>query len=136
MTKSEIARCKTFFLVIQFQVDALKALYGKIAIFPKKINAFETWKCGETIPTIARHVRVADATVEIYIIDCIARGQGSGELHCRIVNELGIDQNKFERVQECLTRSGITLREIRDITSLRYNEIRAIIALLINDFEL
>ena len=81
-------------------------------------------------------MRVADATVEIYIIDCIARGQGSGELHRRIVNELGIDQNKFERVQECLTRSGITLREIRDITSLRYNEIRAIIALLINDFEL
>ena len=81
-------------------------------------------------------MRVAEATVEIYVIDCIARGQGSEELHRRIVNELGIDRNKFETVHECLTRSGITLREIRDITSLRYNEIRAIVALLLNDFEL
>lgn len=100
------------------------------------MNAFETWKCGEAIPTIVCHVRVADATVEIYIIDFIAGGQGSGELHRRIVNELGIDRNKFETVQECLTRSGITLREIHDLTSLRYNEICAIIVLLINGFEL
>ena len=76
----------------------LKSLYGNITVFPKKVNAFETWKCGETIPTIARarHVHVADAMVEIYIIDYIARGQGYGKLHRRIVNELGIDRNKFE----------------------------------------
>ena len=80
-------------------------------------------------------MQVADATVEIYVIDYIARGKGSDELHRRIVDEFGIDQKKFETVQECLTRTGITLREMRDITSLRYNEIRAILALLLNGFE-
>lgn len=85
---------------------------------------------------IARRLRVAEATVEIYVIDSIALGQGNETLYGRMLGELDINQEKFEVVKESLTRSAITLREIRDLTSLRYNQIRAVIAVLINAFQL
>lgn len=85
---------------------------------------------------IARRLRVAEATVEIYVIDSIALGQGNETLYERMLGELDINQEKFEVVKESLTRSAITLREMRDLTSLRYNQIRAVIAVLINAFQL
>lgn len=85
---------------------------------------------------IARRLRVAEATVEIYVIDSIALGQGNETLYGRMLGELDINQEKFEVVKESLTKSAITLREIRDLTSLRYNQIRAVIAVLINAFQL
>lgn len=93
----------------------------------------EMW---EALQTIARNVRVADATVEIYVIDSIARGQGTVELQQRILDKLDVDKEKFHLVQECLTRSCVTLGEIQDLTSFRYNQIHAIIAVLINRFEM
>ena len=85
---------------------------------------------------IARRLQVAEATVEIYVIDSIALGQGNETLYGRMLGELDINQEKFKVVKERLTRSPITLREIRDLTSLRYNQIRAVIAVLINAFQL
>lgn len=85
---------------------------------------------------IARRLRVAEATVEIYVIDSIALGQGNETLYGRMLGELDINQEKFEVVKESLTKSAVTLREIRDLTSLRYNQIRAVIAVLINAFQL
>lgn len=85
---------------------------------------------------IARRLRVAEATVEIYVIDSIALGQGNETLYGRMLGELDINQEKFKVVKESLTRSPITLREIWDLTSLRYNQIRAVIAVLINAFQL
>lgn len=85
---------------------------------------------------IARRLRVAEAKVEIYVIDSIALGQWNETLYGRMLGELDINQEKFEVVKESLTRSAITLREIRDLTSLRYNQIRAVIAVLINAFQL
>ena len=85
---------------------------------------------------IARRLRVTEVTVEIYIIDSIALGQGNETLYGRMLGELDINQEKFKVVKESLTRSPITLREIRDLTSLRYNQIRAVIAVLINAFQL
>ena len=85
---------------------------------------------------IARRLRVAEATVEIYVIDSIALGKGNETLYGRMLGELDINQEKFEVVKESLTRSAITLREIRDLTSLRYNQKRAVIAVLINAFQL
>lgn len=85
---------------------------------------------------IARRLRVTEVTVEIYVIDSIALGQGNETLYGRMLGELDINQEKFKVVKECLTRSPITLREIRDLTSLRYNQIRAVIAVLINAFQL
>ena len=85
---------------------------------------------------IARRLRVTEVTVEIYVIDSIALGQGNETLYRRMLGELDINQEKFKVVKESLTRSPITLREIRDLTSLRYNQIRAVIAVLINAFQL
>ena len=85
---------------------------------------------------IARKLRVAEATVEIYVIDSITLGQGNETLYGRMLGELDINQEKFEVVKESLTKSAVTLREIRDLTSLRYNQIRAVIAVLINAFQL
>ena len=85
---------------------------------------------------IARRLRVTEVTVEIYVIDSIALGQGNETLYGRMLGELDINQEKFKVVKESLTRSPITLREIRDLTSLRYNQIRAVIAILINAFQL
>lgn len=118
----------TLRISIQSQVNTLKSIYGKIRLFPKKANTFETWKCGETFEMIAREA--------IYVTDAIAREQGNEELHQRILDEPYINQEKFEVVKESLTRSGNTLREIGDLTSLRYNQIRAVIAVLINGYQL
>lgn len=85
---------------------------------------------------IARRLRVTEVTVEIYVIDSIALGQGNETLYGRMLGELDINQEKFKVVKESLTRSPITLREIQDLTSLRYNQIRAVIAVLINAFQL
>lgn len=85
---------------------------------------------------IAQRLRVTEVTVEIYVIDSIALGQGNETLYGRMLGELDINQEKFKVVKESLTRSPITLREIRDLTSLRYNQIRAVIAVLINAFQL
>lgn len=85
---------------------------------------------------IARRLRVTEVTVEIYVIDSIALGQGNETLYGRMLGELDINQEKFKVVKESLTRSPITFREIRDLTSLRYNQIRAVIAVLINAFQL
>ena len=85
---------------------------------------------------IARRLQVTEVTAEIYVIDSIALGQGNETLYGRMLGELDINQEKFKVVKESLTRSPITLREIRDLTSLRYNQIRAVIAVLINAFQL
>lgn len=85
---------------------------------------------------IAQRLRVTEVTVEIYVIDSIALGQGNETLYGRMLGELDINQEKFKVVKERLTRSPITLREIQDLTSLRYNQIRAVIAVLINAFQL
>ena len=79
-------------------------------------------------------MRVAEATVEIYVIDSIAQGQGNEDLNRRLLLELAINKETFDLVAQHLTRNGITLREIRDLTAMRYNEIRAVIAVLINGF--
>ena len=49
---------------------------------------------------------------------------------------MDIRDEPFGVVHDLLCRSGITLREIRDSTQLTYNQIRTMIALLINGYEL
>ena len=79
---------------------------------------------------------MAEATAEIYVIDLIAGGLGGKEEHSRLITELEIPHAAFEEVEEKATQSGVTLRQMFEETSLgRYNEIRAIIAVMINGFE-
>lgn len=72
-----------------------------------------------------------------FVIDLIASGLGGKEEHSRLLTELEIPDAAFEEVEEKLTQSRTTLQHIFEETSLgRYNEIRAIIAVMINGFEL
>ena len=118
------------------QVSGLRSLYGKIATFPKKQNAFARWLEGESFSEIARTAGVAEATAQVYVIDMIARGTDKNDLLERLIRELEIEDESLEKVYDLLCTSGVTLREIRDITLLSYNQIRAIIALFINGYEL
>ncbi|KAJ7325354.1 hypothetical protein OS493_029903 [Desmophyllum pertusum] len=99
-------------------VSGLRSVYGKITTFPKKERAYARWRAGEKFGEIARNACVAEATAEVYVIDIIASGVGNQDLHRRLIRELKIQDEFFEQVQESLTRSGITLREIRDTTQL------------------
>ena len=81
-----------------------------------------------------RNACVAEATGELDVIDMIASGVGKEDLHFRLIRELEIQDKSFEEDQEILNRSSITLREIRDNTQLSYNQIRQVIAVLINGY--
>ncbi len=116
----------------------LRSIYGKIVIFPKKENTFRRWQDGETFQEIARLAGVAVATSEIYVIDMIASGSGKPH-HRRLARELGVQQDSLAEVHEMLCGGCTSLREIKDSckkAKLSYNQIRAIIALLMNGYEL
>lgn len=67
----------------------------------------------------------------------IAGGLGGKEEHTRLLAELQIPHAAFEEVEDKLTQSGITPQQIFEETSLgRYNKILAIIAAMMNGFEL
>lgn len=115
----------------------LRSLYGKITSFPKKEKAFQRWRDGQTFAEISRTANVAEATTQIYVIDMIAKGFGNDQ-HGRLIREMEILKESFEEVSEMCSRSGVTLREIKDScsTQISYNQIRAIIALFVNGYEL
>lgn len=115
----------------------LRTLYGRITTFAKKENAFERWRGGQTFGEIARTANVAEATAQIYVIDMIAKGLAKDQ-HERLIAEMEIPKESLEEVSERCSRSGVTLREIKDScsTQISYNQIRAIIALFMNGYEL
>lgn len=114
----------------------MRRIYGKITTFPKKGSAFTRWLDGETFDRIARTAGVAEATAQIYVIDMIADGVAGKEINERLVTEMNVNAESIERVFEFLCRSSVTLREIRDNTQLSYNQIRAVIALFLNGYNL
>lgn len=79
-------------------------------------------------------MRIATATCEIYVIDLITFGCGSYEEHQRLLQELEVSPTDFDKVLTELAANGVTLREIKDATSLAYNQIRAVIAVLIQGY--
>lgn len=101
-----------------------------------KERAYLRWLDGETFGEIAKTAGVQEATVQIYVIDKIASSVKRTDLHERLIREMEIRDESFEVVHDLLCRRGITLREIRDSTQLTYNQIRAVIALLISGYEL
>ena len=80
-------------------------------------------------------------TVNNFCIFFLEQVSGLRSLYGKIatfpkIRELEIEDESLEKVYDLLCTSGVTLREIRDITLLSYNQIRAIIALFINGYEL
>ena len=78
-----------------------------------------------------------EATAQIYVINIIAKGWAKDQ-HERLIAEMEIPKESLEEVSEICSTSGITLREIKDScsTQISYNQIRAIIALFMNGYEL
>lgn len=101
-----------------------------------KERAYLRWLDGETFGEIAKTAGVQEATVQIYVIDKIASSVKRTDLHERLIREMEIRDEFFEVVHDLLCRRGITLREIRDSIQLTYNQIFAVIALLISGYEL
>lgn len=51
-----------------------------------------------------------------------------------LLQELEVSPTDFDKVLTELAANGVTLREIKDATSLAYNQIRAVIAVLIQGY--
>lgn len=100
----------------------------------KKRLAYGLWKNGEAIPEIATQLSVAEKTVEVYIIDLLASGEGTDPERKTMLRHMEVNSTDFHRVESHLCKSGITLREIKDATlNLTYNQIRVVIACLLNN---
>ena len=115
-----------------FNRENLFKVYGKITTFPKKEATFQRWAEGDTIEKLAKKLRVAEATVEIYCLDMLAKGRGDAQMVHRILQELEVcvEAEHFHKVEQELTRRTVTLREVHDKSELRYNQIRAVIVAL------
>ena len=79
---------------------------------------------------------MAEATAEVYCVDMIAQGIKSGDVKTyeRLLSDLKVTTQVFEDVAAQLTNPGIKLREIKDRLDLRYNQIRAVMAVLIHGY--
>ena len=114
----------------------MRSLYGKASASPKKINAHMLWKSGQSFDAMSEELRVATATAEVYVIDILAQGRAE-DTDCRkILLDLKVSKPAFYAIKCQMTKPGCSLREIRDETGLTYNQIRAVLASLINGFEL
>lgn len=79
---------------------------------------------------------MAEATAQVYVIDMIASGMAREDTNERLIREMDVKAESIEEVFDFLCRSSVTLREIRDNTQLSYNQIRAVIALFLNGYNL
>ena len=82
-------------------------------------------------------MKITTATAEVYVIDFIADGSGDRTVQQRVKTEMEINTEMFWKVESQLNSRMAKFREIKDSTpELTYNQIRAVIALLIRGFEL
>ena len=118
------------------QVTGLRTLFGKLTTSNKKLTAYIKWSGGETFENVAKSLSVAEATAQVYVIDTIVQGKGGEADYRRLLQEMDIGNRSFGMVTQFFSQSGLTLREIRESTSLTYNQIRAVITVSIRGFEL
>ena len=80
---------------------------------------------------------MATQTSQVYVIDeIVQRSSGDEEICIQILSSLSIGKDAFRRVQRIASMPGCSLRQIREETALKYNQIRAVIASMINGIEL
>lgn len=92
--------------------------------------AYNRWRAGERIPDIAPELGVAVNTIEVYIIDLIADGQSRDNEATRqkLLQDLEVGKMDFDQVMQLAGKGDATLRQIKEETALKYNQIRAVIA--------
>ncbi|KXJ07378.1 hypothetical protein AC249_AIPGENE24883 [Exaiptasia diaphana] len=116
----------------EFSRNALKQLYGTKTTNPQKRTAFNHWSVNEEMAVIASKLGVSIPTVEVYIIDLLADGEGTEQQTRKILQHLNVGKTEFWQVADRISKSGIALREIKDGTDLKYNQITAVLASLIH----
>ena len=100
------------------QVTGLRTLYEKLTTSNKKLTAYIKWSDGETFENVAKSLSVAEATAQVYVIDTIVQGKGGEADYRRLLQEMDIGNRSFGMVTQLFSQSGLTLREIRETTSL------------------
>ena len=111
----------------------MKEIYGKMTTSHKEKTCFDQWRAGEKFSVIAKNLRVAEATTEVYTIDMVCEGYATPTERRRLLRDMGVDDNKFKEILGHLEKGVVLLREIKDATTFRYNQIRAVIGYLIQE---
>lgn len=86
---------------------------------------------------MAEELKIAQATAEVYAIDCLAAGQDVD--HQTIAKYLDISEESFERIKsEIMSSNDKKLRTVRDNlkAAFSYNQIRFVLACQIHGLEL
>ena len=112
-------------------------MYGKNMPSPKKHRVANGLKIGKNFQELAEELKIAEATAEVYGIDCLAAGQDVD--HQTIAKYLDIGQESFEWIKsEIMSSNDKKLRTVRDNLGeeINYNQIRFVLACQIRDLEL
>ena len=136
-TSSDFFSQLIFKTLLFIQKNELRQMYGKNMPSPKKHCVAQGLKIGKNFHKLAEELNIAQATVEVYGIDCLAAGQEVD--HQTIAKCLDISEESFERIKsEIMSSDDKRLRNVRD--NLReefsYNQIRFVLACQIHDLEL
>lgn len=92
---------------------------------------------GKSFELISREMRIAKATVEVYVIDCLAAGRPSLD-HDLIASYMGITSSTFD-----IMKSKISSNEDNKLRSIKYdlegiytyNQLRFVLACMIQDLD-
>lgn len=111
-------------------------MYGKNNSSPKKRAVADGLKVGKSFELLGWELAVATATAEVYGIDCLAAGEEVD--HNLVAKNLQITPESFERVKVgIMSNHNNSLRSIRDeLADFSYNQIRFVLACLIQEVEL
>lgn len=111
-------------------------MYGQNKPSPKKHLLAEGLKMGKNFQQLADELKVAQATAEVYGIDCLAAGLDMD--HQTMAKYLAISVGSFERIKgEIMSSNGRRLRTVRDnLEEFSYNQIRFVLACQIHDLDL
>lgn len=116
----------------------LRCLYGDVKKSIQKRRAGNLALKKQPMLDIGEAIGVKTPTAEVYILDAYVAGCPIDPEY--IVQELKVDRELFHSVKrEIASHEEITLRTIKDNLAdrdLSYNQIRCIIACLINGYEL
>ena len=92
---------------------------------------------GKNFHELALELNIAQATTEVYGIDCLAAGQDVD--HQTFAKYLDISEESFERIKnEIMSSNDKKLRTVRGNLGegFSYNQIRFVLACQIHDLEL
>jgi len=133
--KWQLPKALLFDLLLQKR--NLYRIYGDNYASQKKILVVEELQKGKDFQTIAREMRIALATAEVYAIDSFAANAPLDE-HI-FARHLQISSDDFQEIRIAVNKNADgKLRSVKEYlqNTFSYNQIRFVIACLIRDIEL